>query len=690
MTDSPAGRIAQLRALINDANVRYYVHNDPHIADTEYDQLLRELEALEVQHPELVTPGSPTQRVGAEPQSELATVEHRVQMLSLANAMDEGELRAFDERVRRGLDLDGPVAYVCEPKLDGLAVELVYEGGRFVQGSTRGDGATGEDITANLRTIRAIPLTLTGSAPAPDRLELRAEVFMTKEGFAELNRQRAEAGEPLFANPRNSAAGSVRQLDTKVTASRPLRIYCYGYGMVEGYSFSSQRQFLEALPDWGLPVNPEYRLCKDIDAAVEFFHNLESRRDQLPYDIDGLVIKVNDREQQNRLGQRSRNPRWAIAGKFKAQQATTVVADIVASVGRTGAVTPVAQLQPVNVGGVTVSRATLHNQDEVERKDVRVGDTVLVQRAGDVIPEVVKVIVDKRPPGAEPYRLPAQCPVCGHEVYRPPDETVARCVNLSCPAQVRGRFEHFISKGAMNIDGLGEKIVERLIETGKIKTVADLYSLTFDDLAQLEIERTVGRAETGQSKKMVALGEKVATKLLAAIDASRNTTMARFIYALGIRNVGEHLSKVLERAYRGNLEQLLAADRDDLEAISEVGPIVAEGLVRFTGDQSNRAVIRNLLAAGVELAMVEAVPPDVNLTGKTFVFTGTLEQLTRLEARELVESRGGRAASAVSKSTDYLVAGPGAGSKQAKAEELGVPVISEGAFLELVENTASF
>ena len=686
MNDSAAGRAAQLRAQIDQANIRYYVHDDPTISDAQYDQLLRELEALEQQHPRLVTPDSPTQRVGAEPQSELATVAHRAPMLSLANAMDDGELRAFDGRVKKELGIEGPVDYLCEPKLDGLAVELIYEQGRFVQGSTRGDGTTGEEITANLRTIRAIPLTLTGDMAPPALLELRGEVFITRDGFAQLNRQRAEDGQPLFANPRNSAAGSVRQLDPKVTAGRPLRIYCYGYGLVDGHAFSTQEQFLKTLPQWGLPVNPEYRLCSGIDEVVEFYQELETRRDRLPYDIDGLVVKVNDLGQQTRLGQRSRSPRWAIAGKFQAQQATTVVEDIQASVGRTGALTPVAHLRPVNVGGVTVSRATLHNQDEIDRKDVRVGDTVLVQRAGEVIPEVVQVITEKRPPHAKPYHLPDTCPACGHEVYRPPDEVVARCLNLACPAQVRGRFEHFISKGAMNIDGLGEKIVERLIASGKIKTVADLYRLTFDDLATLEIERTVGRIETeaGQSKKMVALGDKVASKLLAAIDASRQTTFARFIYALGIRNVGEHLSRVLERACQGDLERLLAADAEELEAIHEVGAIVAEGLVRFTGNQSNRAVIRDLLALGVQLEAVEAAV-GADLAGKTFVFTGNLEQMTRREARELVEARGGRAATSISSRTDYVVAGPGAGSKLAKAEELGVAVLSEGEFLELVQ-----
>ncbi|UCH10869.1 MAG: NAD-dependent DNA ligase LigA, partial [Fidelibacterota bacterium] len=549
MTDPVSRRIEQLRREIDEQNVRYYVYDSPTISDAEYDALMRELEDLEQEHPELITPESPTQRVGAKPQSELSTVSRRTPMLSLANAMDEAELRAFDERLHRDLELQEPIEYICEPKLDGLAVELVYEDGRFVLGSTRGDGVTGEDITANLRTIRAIPLRLHAGENVPRRLEIRGEVFMNRDGFEALNRQRAESGESLFANPRNSAAGSLRQLDSRITASRPLRIYCYGPGAVEGISFASQLQFLETLPNWGIPVNPEYRLCRGMEAVLELFSDLEARRESLPYDIDGLVVKLNDFSLQAALGERSRSPRWAIAGKFKAQQATTVIEGIEASVGRTGAITPVAHLRPVNVGGVTVSRATLHNQDEIDRKDVRIGDTVLVQRAGDVIPEVVQVIAEKRPRGTQRYQLPASCPVCGHAVYRPADEAVARCVNLDCPAQVQGRFQHFISKGAMDIDGLGYRIVEELIRAGKVKSVVDIYRLSHDDLAALEIERTVHLKDEGPTQKMVALGDKVAAKLMGAIEASKETTFARLVYALGIRNVGEHLARVLERAF---------------------------------------------------------------------------------------------------------------------------------------------
>ncbi|MFB0515352.1 MAG: NAD-dependent DNA ligase LigA [Candidatus Neomarinimicrobiota bacterium] len=688
MTDSHRRRIEDLRRQIEEHNVRYYVYDSPTISDAEYDALMRELEALEAVHPELITPDSPTQRVGAEPQSELATVGHRVPMLSLENAMDAAELQAFNDRVRRELRLTGPIDYVCEPKLDGVAVELVYEAGRLIQGSTRGDGVTGEDITANLRTIRAIPLTLHPGTAIPRLLEVRGEVFMTQEGFEALNRQRAAAGEPLFANPRNSAAGSLRQLDPRITAARPLRIYSYGLGSLEGITFSTQQQFLEALPGWGLPVNPEYRLCAGIEEVLEFYRELETRRQDLSYDIDGLVVKVNDFSLQTELGERSRSPRWAIAGKFAAQQATTMVEDIEASVGRTGAVTPVAHLHPVNVGGVTVSRATLHNQDDIERKGVRIGDTVLVQRAGDVIPEVVKVITEKRPPGSRPYRLPANCPVCGHLLYRPPDEVVTRCVNLACPAQVHGRFLHFVSKPAMDVDGLGEKIVEKLIVTGKVKSVVDIYRLTYDDLVNLEIERTV-HTKTGAEDRMVALGDKVATKLLAAIEASKNTTFARLIYALGIRNVGEHLATVLERAFNGDMDRFLHTTPGELEAIYEVGPIVAEGIVRFIQDESNVAIIRALLDAGMRLGQPAAAPEAAQVfVGQTFVFTGALERMTRPEAEALVERLGGRAASSVSTKTSYVVAGPGAGSKLEKARSLGVTVLTEEEFLKLSSNYA--
>jgi DNA ligase (NAD+) len=685
MTEEIQRRIEQIRREIDEHNVRYYVHDSPIIPDAEYDALMRELETLEVQCPELIMPDSPTQRVGAIPQSELAAVTHRLPMLSLANAMDEAEMRAFDERIQRELEEDRPVEYVCEPKLDGLAVELVYEEGRFVLGSTRGDGVTGEDITVNLRTIRAIPLVLQTKAAIPRLLEVRGEVFMNRDGFEELNRRRAAAGEPLFANPRNSAAGSLRQLDPRITASRPLRIYCYSLGTVEGFTFTHQSQLLEVLPKWGLPINPDSKTCGGIEEAITEYKKLQSRRSALPYDIDGLVVKVNDFALQAELGERSRSPRWAIAGKFEAEQVTTIIEGIEASIGRTGAITPVAHLQPVNVGGVTVSRATLHNQDEIDRKDIRIGDTVLIQRAGDVIPEVVKVISEKRPARTKPYRLPSECPVCGHDAYRPPDEVVTRCVNLDCPAQVQGRFQHFVSKGALDIDGLGQKIIERLIATGKVKSVVDIYKLAYDDLVTLETERTVHLKEKGPTRKMVALGDKVATKLIAAIEASKETTFARLIYALGIRNVGEHLARVLERAFQADMERFVRTTQEELENIHEVGPIVADGIVRFIQDESNLAVIRALLNAGVCWEKSNTEYEQNILMGKTFVFTGTLERTTRQEAEALVEQMGGRAASSVSSKTSYVVAGPGAGTKLEKARSLGVEVLREDQFLEMVK-----
>ncbi|MFC1618576.1 NAD-dependent DNA ligase LigA [Candidatus Neomarinimicrobiota bacterium] len=681
MTKQIQRRIEHLRREIDEHNIRYYVHDSPTISDAEYDTLLRELETLEAQHPALISPDSPTQRVGAAPQSELATVTHRLPMLSLANAMDEAELRIFDERVRRELGPDRTVEYVCEPKLDGLAVELVYDEGRLVLGSTRGDGVTGEDITINLRTIRAIPLLLQSEAAIPRLLEVRGEVFMNRDGFEDLNRRRAAAGEPLFANPRNSAAGSLRQLDPRITAARPLRIYCYGLGTVEGFTFTHQSQLLEILPRWGLPINPDSITCRGIEEAIAEYQALQSRRSALPYDIDGLVVKVNDFALQAELGERSRSPRWAIASKFEAEQVTTVIEEIEASVGRTGAITPVAHLAPVNVGGVSVSRATLHNQDEIDRKDIRIGDTVLIQRAGDVIPEVVKVIPEKRPARSESYRLPEECPVCGHKAYRPPDEVVTRCVNLDCPAQVLGRFQHFVSKGALDIDGLGEKIVERLIANGKVKSVVDIYKLAYEDLVTLEIERTVHLKEKGPTRKMVALGDKVATKLIAAIEASKETTFARLVYALGIRNVGEHLARVLKKAFQADMDLLLNTTQEELENVHEVGPIVAAGIVRFIQDESNLAVIQALLEAGVRWEKPDVAHEQNLLAGKTFVFTGTLERMTRQEAEALVERMGGRAASAVSSKTSYLVAGPGAGTKLQKARRLGVEVLSEEEFL---------
>jgi len=661
-------KIQALRDQLNDHNYRYYVLDDPLISDSEYDQLFRELQKLETDNPNLITEDSPTRRVGAEPLSSFGSWTHRMPMLSLANAMNEDELAAFDTRVKKGLDTEKDLEYMAEPKLDGLAVELVYENGFFVNGSTRGDGITGEDITQNLKTITAIPLSLRKNGQkTPPLLEVRGEVFITKDGFKKLNRNQEKEELSPFANPRNAAAGSLRQLDSKITATRPLSIYCYEAGRIDGISFDTHEDFLSTLKEWGFPVNPEIQKVNNAETMVAFHRNLEAKRDSLPYGIDGTVFKVNAINQRNALGIRSRSPRWAIAGKFKAQQATTLVQNIIPSVGRTGAVTPVARLEPVNVGGVVVTNATLHNQDEIDRKDVRVGDTVLIQRAGDVIPEVVKVIPAKRPPETKTYQLPTECPSCGQEVFRPEGEVVTRCQNLSCPAQVKGRIEHFVSKGALDIDGFGEKLVDQLVDKKLIMTVDDIFKLNFDDLVNLD-----------------RMAEKSALNILTAIQDSKQTTFARFVYALGIRNVGAHLSKVLEKAFVGDIEKFMNAAAEELEAIDEVGPIVAETITTFLSNCTNTDVIESCLSLGIRLKKVEE-PKSLLLQGKTFVFTGALTQFSRNEAKEMTEAHGGKVSGSVSKNTDFVVAGPGAGSKLKKATELNIPVLSEAEFFDMLK-----
>lgn len=661
-------KIDNLRSELNDHNYRYYVLDDPVISDAEYDRLLRELQSLEDTHPELITDDSPTQRVGALPLEGFGNIEHRIPMQSLANAMDSDELLAFHDRLIRRLGKEQAIEYIAEPKLDGLAVELVYENGQFVNGSTRGDGTTGEDITQNLKTIRAIPLALrveTQSAPA--LLEVRGEVFIRKDDFKKLNKQQEENDKPVFANPRNAAAGSLRQLDSGITATRPLSIFCYQAGVVEGTTFETHSEFLAALQNWGCPVNPEIKILNGIEEAITFHSNLESHRNSLPYEIDGSVIKVNNYALREELGVRSRSPRWAIAGKFKAQQETTVIEDIVLSVGRTGAVTPVAKLQPVKVGGVVVSNVTLHNQDEIDRKDIRVGDTVLIQRAGDVIPQVVKVIKEKRPSNTSPFKMTNTCPECDHDVYRPEDEVVARCQNLSCPAQVKRRIEHFVSKNAMDIDGVGEKLIDQLVEKNLVKSVDDLYHLTLDQLSELE-----------------RMAEKSAKNTISAIDNSKSTTFHRFVYALGIRNVGEHVAKVLEKSFTGNIEIFMKTNAEVLEDIDEVGPIVAETIVKFWADETNVNIVNNCFKLGISLESVKNETEQIFM-GKTFVFTGSLESITRKEGKEIVEARGGRAAGSVSAKTDYIVAGENAGSKLKKAEKLGIPVLTESEFMDLIK-----
>ncbi len=660
--------INTLRKELNDHNYRYYVLDDPLISDVEYDVLLRELQALEEENPELITADSPTQRVGARPLEAFGTIQHRIPMMSLANAMSTDEILAFHEQIMRRLGIERHIEYVVEPKLDGLAVELVYENGQFVSGSTRGDGTTGENITQNLKTIRGIPLSLrTESQPAPELLEVRGEVFIRKNDFEKLNNQRENAGESLFANPRNAAAGSLRQLDSSITVTRPLSIFCYQAGALDRVRFTSHIEFLSALKNWGFPVNPEIKKVNSIEEAIYTHFELETRRNSLSYEIDGSVIKVNDYALREELGVRSRSPRWAIAGKYKAQQETTIIENIVLSVGRTGAVTPVAKLRPVNVGGVVVSNATLHNQDEIDRKDIRVGDTVLIQRAGDVIPQVVKVITEKRPLNSRPFQMTNECPECGHKVHTPEGEAVARCQNLSCPAQVKRRIEHFVSKNAMDIDGLGEKLIDQLVETELIKSVDYLYRLKVNQLVGLD-----------------RMAEKSAANIIQAIEKSKQRTFHRFVHALGIRNVGEHVSKILEKAFDGDILAFMSANVEKLETIDEVGPIVADTIVNFWADKNNVTIVNNCFVMGVTLEKVIRIKEQI-LTNKTFVFTGSLETMTRTEAKEIVESFGGKAAGSVSAKTDYVVAGPHAGSKLKKAEELGITILSEKEFQDMLK-----
>tara|TARA_B110000116_G_scaffold271801_1_gene293742 strand:- start:7981 stop:9984 length:2004 start_codon:yes stop_codon:yes gene_type:complete len=666
--DDISYKIKKLRDQLNDHNYRYYVMNQPIISDSEYDIIMRELERLENKNKNLITPDSPTQRVGAPPLKEFGTITHHEPMLSLANAMNKEELKAFYNRLKKSLETQTDLELIGEPKLDGLGVELVYENSFFVYGSTRGDGITGENITQNLKTIKSIPLRLRSNIkPAPSLLEVRGEVFINKDGFKKLNALREKENLPAFANPRNAAAGSLRQLDSKITADRPLSIYCYEVSRVLGASFNTHLEFLSALKDWGFPVNPEIKLIKKSENMVRYHENLESIRNNLAYDIDGSVFKINQIKERNTLGIRSRSPRWAIAGKFKAQQVTTRVLGIIASIGRTGAITPVAQLEPVNVGGVNVTNATLHNQDEVDRKDVRIGDTVILQRAGDVIPEVVKVILEKREKQSTRYLLPEKCPSCNQNIYRPKGEVVARCKNLSCPAQIKGRIIHFISKAALNIEGFGEKLVGQLVEENIIQTVDDIFKLTFKKLEDLD-----------------RMAEKSANNILIAIDNAKKTTFARFIYALGIRNVGYHLSKVLENAFKGNIDNFRKSSVEKLESIDEVGPIVAKTIIKFWEESSNVQMVESCLSLGVELSPISSLIAD-KLRGKVFIFTGTLTQLNRNQAKELVEVNGGSTSNSMSKKIDFLVAGPGAGSKLKKAKDLTIAILTEQQFLDMIK-----
>jgi len=666
LTGDRAARAETLRRAIDYHNYRYYVLDDPEIPDAEYDRLLRELQALEAEHPELVTPDSPTQRVGAEPLDAFAEVEHRVPMLSLENALTEEEMRAFDRRVRERLRRE-TATYVGEPKLDGLAISLVYERGVLRQAATRGDGRRGEDVTLQVRTIRSIPLRLQGDG-WPEVLEVRGEVFLPRDGFEAINARALTEGGKTFANPRNAAAGSLRQLDPRVTAERPLAMFCYGFGIVEGGRLAdTQSGSLALLKGWGLRISPELRVLEGVDACIAYHREIEGQRARLAYDIDGVVLKLDSLAEQETMGFVSRAPRWAVAYKFPPQEELTRVLDIQVQVGRTGALTPVARLEPVQVAGVTVTNATLHNEDEIRRKDIRIGDTVIVRRAGDVIPQVMGVVRDRRPLEAREFVMPTSCPICGSDVIRGEGEAASRCTGgLFCPAQRKETIKHFASRRAMDIEGLGEKLVDQLVEGHLVDNPADLYSLDQETLAGLE-----------------RMGEKSAANLIQALSRSRQTTLARFLFALGAREVGEATAQALASHF-GDLEALAEASEEELTEVPDVGPVVAAQIHTFFRQPHNREVIQGLLAAGVTWPAVERRPTVKQvLAGNTFVITGTLSR-PRDEIKAELQAAGAKVTGSVSAKTDYLVAGEDPGSKLAKARELGVRVVTEQELADLL------
>ena len=668
--DRPAERAAWLRAELERANYAYYVLDQPDLPDAEYDILFKELQQIEAAQPELITPDSPTLRVGGQVATGFEPVTHDVPMLSLNNGFADEDIAAFDKRVADTLG-HTPVEYACELKFDGLAISLRYDDGVFVQAATRGDGATGEEVTENVRTIHSIPLKLKGKN-IPKRLDVRGEVLMFKRDFERLNARQREAEQREFANPRNAAAGGLRQLDSRMTAQRKLSFFAYGIGVLEGAEMPlSHSALLDWYKEMGLPVNAERGVVQGADGLLEFFHKTGEKRDGLPYDIDGVVYKVNQRDEQDKLGFVSRAPRWALAHKFPAQEALTQLLAIDVQVGRTGAITPVARLTPVFVGGATVTNATLHNEDEVRRKDIRIGDTVIVRRAGDVIPEVVGAILDRRPDDAREFVMPTECPVCGSKVERLPDEAIARCTGgLICPAQRKQALWHFAQRRALDIDGLGEKIIDQLVEQNIVRTPADLFNLGVAKLAALD-----------------RFADKSAQNLFDSIEKAKHTTLPRFLYALGIRNVGESTAKDLAK-YFGSLDPIMAASVEELREVNDVGPVVAESLHNFFSEEHNQMVIEQLRAPG-NVTWTEGPPapraPQGVLAGKTIVLTGTLPTLSREDAKEMLEAAGAKVAGSVSKKTDYVVAGAEAGSKLVKAEELGVPVLDEDGMRKLLE-----
>ncbi len=664
--------VERLRADLALHNHRYYVLDEPLISDAEYDQLFRRLVDLEAAYPELHDPASPTQKVGAPPLAAFAQVRHTVPMLSLANVVSRAEMQEFHQRVQRALETTQDVDYVAEPKIDGVAVELVYENGKLAVGSTRGDGVTGEDVTANLKTVRSIPLTLfpQPAHPIPGRLEVRGEVFLPKASFRSLNDTRAKAGEPLFANPRNATAGSLKQLDSSITAGRPLDFFCYGVGQIEGDTFASYWDLRQALTGWGIKAVPLGRVCPTVEEVFAVCDDLETRRDSLDYDTDGVVVKVNSFALQAQLGQISRSPRWATAYKFPAIQATTTVLNIVPQVGRIGTLTPVAELAPVHIGGVTVKSASLHNMDEIQRKDIRIGDSVIVERAGDVIPYVVKTIPEKRTGQERRFTMPTVCPVCDAQVAREEGEAAYRCTGLACPAQLKESLKFFAARGSMDIDGLGEKIIDQLVDKNLVRDPGDLYLLTAEQLAALD-----------------RLGEKSAHNLTDALERSKTTSLPRLIAALGIRHVGEATARQLAEHF-GDLDRIVQAEEEAFQDVPDIGPEVARSLAAFFGQEHNRVVVKKLLDAGVHFPQVEAKPAG-KLHGQTFVLTGTLASLTRPEAKQRLEALGAKVTASVSKKTAYVVVGTDPGSKRDKAEKLGVPILSEEELLEKLSGQES-
>ncbi|MEH6356356.1 MAG: NAD-dependent DNA ligase LigA [Marinobacter sp.] len=678
VSTSVRNRVDQLRTTITDHNHHYYVLDDPQVPDAEYDRLFRELQAIEAEYPELATATSPTQRVGSAVETSFAEVTHRIPMLSLDNAFSADELRDFDRRVNERLNRErtasddspedgGEIEYVCEPKLDGLAVSLHYQNGELVRAATRGDGYTGEDITANIRTIASVPLTLRGG-DFPQTVEVRGEVYMPRAGFERLNQRLAGRGEKTFVNPRNAAAGSLRQKKSSVTAKRPLEMCAYSVAVTDESAVPPTHwEGLQQVSEWGFRINPEMSLAIGADQCLEAYEALMAKRDSLPYEIDGIVFKVNRLDLQQQLGFVSRAPRWAIAQKFPAEEELTVVESVEFQVGRTGAITPVARLKPVFVGGVTVSNATLHNMDEVRRLDLHIGDTVFIRRAGDVIPKVVKVVQDKRPADAREIELPAQCPACGSDVVQIDGEVIARCSGgLYCPAQRKEAIRHYASRKALDIEGLGDKWVDILVDSEKVETIADLYRLRKADLIGLE-----------------RMGDKSASNLIAAIDASRQPLLWRFLYALGIREVGEATAKSLA-GYFGSLEAIAEADENALQAVSDVGPIVAGHLCSFFAQSHNQEILQNLKQAGVIWQTQEITAASMPLHGQTWVLTGTMEQMTRDQAKQKLEGLGAKVAGSVSKKTTCVVAGEAAGSKLIKAQQLGVEVLNEQGLLHLL------